>query len=154
MMPNARLFDPEVIGMALAHNLADIPHTDFQDLAPWRPMVVDAIDHVAHLTGQDVIAVQTVLNGDYWIEICEGLTEQGHLVRKVTLDCDLEALRNRIQADGDEPDALSWRLDHVDAYSRVRDEVLANSHVVVTTDSISARKAAEVIWIEIRSRLT
>ena len=44
MWKGSRRFDPEQVGYALGNNLKDIPFSDFQDLPPWRPLVVPGHD--------------------------------------------------------------------------------------------------------------
>jgi hypothetical protein len=73
LLPGARHFDPEWVGYMLRANLADLEFTDFQQLPPWRVLVPETMAQVAALTGQHLIAVQTVLVEDYWRELRSGL---------------------------------------------------------------------------------
>lgn len=67
-----RLFDPEHVGYMLRANLSDQEFTDFQQLPPWRMLVPVVMDEIARLTGDHLIAVQTVLVESYWRELEEG----------------------------------------------------------------------------------
>ena len=73
LLDNTRVFDPELVGDMLRECLADHPVDDFQDWPAWRRLVVETTAAVASATGQDIIAVQSVLSADYWSEIREGL---------------------------------------------------------------------------------
>ncbi len=44
------------------NNLADHEFTNFQHLPPWRTLVPVVADEVARVTGQGLVAVQTVLH--------------------------------------------------------------------------------------------
>src|SRR5262245_43798503 len=112
-----RLFDPEWVGYLLTNNLADQEFTDFQQLPPWRSLVPVVADEIIRFTGQDLVAVQTVLQEQYWREISAGLDELGHAVRHVVLDADPDTLHARIDADPDGLEIRKWRHDHVDTFT-------------------------------------
>lgn len=129
--PQARLFDPEEIGYALQKNLSDFPFTDFQELPPWRTLVVAAIDVVSRFTSQDVIAVQSVLRPDYWLEIRSGLAARGHSIFHVVIEADREALIHRIQNDDKEPGASDWRMSHIPEYERASQWMRSEADLVL-----------------------
>jgi hypothetical protein len=117
---NSRQFDPEWVGRALVRNLPDISFDNFQDLAPWRPLVVEMLDGVANLTGQDVISVQTVLSHEHWLEIRAGLEARGHEIFHDVLESNESVLRDRIMKDAVEHEARDWRIQHIPAYAQAR----------------------------------
>jgi chloramphenicol 3-O-phosphotransferase len=133
--PNSRQFDPEWVGEALSANLRDIEFDNFQDLPPWRPAVVEMLDGVARLTGQNVISVQTVMKSEYWIEIKRGLEARGQRVVHVVLDSDESILEQRINADQEERDAREWRLRHIPIYLQQREWMLREADVVARTSA-------------------
>ncbi len=75
-----------------------------------RPLVVEMMDQIIQLTQQNVIAVQTVFNPDYWSEVRDGLEGRGHRLFHVVLDCDESILRKRIENDEVESGARDWRM--------------------------------------------
>jgi hypothetical protein len=64
--PVWRLFDPEWVGYMLRANLGDRDFADFQELPPWRALVPRVAYEIAALTGDGLLAVQTVLVEEYW----------------------------------------------------------------------------------------
>ena len=111
-LENARLFDPELVGAMPMRYLPDRWLGDFQDWTAWRSLVVATAAAVRAETGQELVAVQTVLREDYWRQLREGLTEQGFEVFHVLLTAQQPALRSRIEAH--DPEIIQWRLDHRD----------------------------------------
>ncbi|WP_419994605.1 AAA family ATPase [Streptomyces boninensis] len=119
LLPDARIFDPEMVGTMLRYGVTKLPeHTDFQQLEPWRPLVVETADQLLRSWGGTLIAVQTVLHEPYWDEIRSGLEQRGIPVRHFVLDADRATLESRIE--GDTPDIREWRHAHLDAYESAR----------------------------------
>jgi hypothetical protein len=56
IMPNARLFDPEMVGYLLMEYLKDHDFSDFQELPPWRTLVPVVTSEIARFTGQHLLA--------------------------------------------------------------------------------------------------
>ncbi|MGH3151023.1 MAG: hypothetical protein ACRDOB_09865 [Streptosporangiaceae bacterium] len=73
LVPDTRLFDPEMVGYMLRPHLTDHPVSDFQDLPPWRPLVVATAAELSRYTGQHLIAPQTIMTQPYFTEIAAGL---------------------------------------------------------------------------------
>ena len=61
----------------LANNLADHTVTDFQQYPSWRPLVPVVADEIVRVTGQELVAAQSLLVEDYWCDISTGLTDSG-----------------------------------------------------------------------------
>lgn len=149
--PNSRQFDPEWVGFALARNLADQSFTNFQDLSPWRPLVVEMMDQIIQLTQQNVIAVQTVLNPDYWSEVRDGLEGRGHRLFHVVLDCDESILRKRIENDEVESGARDWRMGHLAEYASRKPWMVEAADLVVPTDGLTPEQTADLIVRAVQS---
>jgi broad-specificity NMP kinase len=129
-----RMFDPEHVGYLLAGNLRDLDFDDFQDLPPWRALVPAVADEIYRYTNSTaMVAVQTVLVEDYWVELITGLTERGLPAFHVLLDCEEEELRRRVGADEIEEQALEWRLDHIADFGRARDWLTRSADLVIDT---------------------
>lgn len=140
-----RLFDPEWVGYMLRANLGDLEFDDFQELPPWRSLVPKVASEIAALTGDHLLAVQTVLVESYWREIRSGFQQLGMAVRHVVLDCDESALRHRISNDEVELGAAEWRIRHLDEYRVARSWMTAEADFVVDVSECSPQDAAGMI---------
>ena len=145
MWKGSRRFDPEQVGYALGNNLKDIPFSDFQDLPPWRLLVVENLDRISAFTGQDIIAIQTVLREDYWNEISSGLEARGQRVFHVVLECSDVLLTDRINNDQIDVGAREWRLAHIADYERARPWMIESADLVIDTGSRTPEQVARQI---------
>ncbi len=143
--PELRLFDPEWVGYMLRANLADVTVGDFQDLAPWRSLVPRVASEITTLTGDDLVAVQTVLVESYWSELRSGFQQLGIAVIHVVLDCHEDALRHRIISDDADPSASDWRSRHIEKYRSARSWMTAEADLVVDVTARSPQDAAAII---------
>lgn len=143
--PAWRLFDPEYVGYLLRALLDGVAFDDFQDLPGWRSLVPAVAHEVIMHTGDDLIAVQTVLRRDYWQELRAGFADRAIAVKHVLLDAEADTLRDRITADTNERTAAQWRLDHIDAYAAARDWLLADADLVVDTKEVAPDAIATTI---------
>lgn len=147
--PSWHLFDPEWVGYMLRANLHGVEFSDFQDLHAWRSLVPKVAHEVAALVGRDLLAVQTVLNENYWRQIRQGMSALGLQVVHVLLDIDETALRTRIDADENDTAAAGWRHDHVQPFVQARGWMTKAADVVVDTST----KPAEAVATEILDTL-
>jgi hypothetical protein len=145
MLPAARQFDPEWVGYMLKANLADQEFTDFQQLAPWRTLVPAVMAEVIGLTGQHLVAVQTVLVESYWRELLAGLDARSLSVFHVLLHAEPAVLEARIRADADEPRALPWRLDHLAEFAAARPWLEAAADLTVDSTALTPAEVAHAI---------
>jgi hypothetical protein len=143
--PSWRLFDPEQVGLLLWQNLAGLTFNDFQDLPPWRSLVPRFASEVSNFTGDDLIAVQTVLVQDYWEELRAGFDEQHVDVFHVLLDAPAPLLEARIKTDAVEREAEFWRLEHISRYESAKKWLSPSADLVVGTERLSAADAASYI---------
>ncbi len=144
-VPTLRLFDPEWVGYMLQSNLRDLAFDDFQELAAWRALVPVVAHQIIGLTGQDLVAVQTVLVEDYWRELRAGIDAHGHALFHVVLDADPESIRQRATDDQVDPGALQWRLDHVPTYLGARSWLLDAADLVIDTTSLGPDTVVDAI---------
>jgi len=131
------------VGYMLRANLGDLKFSDFQELPPWRSLVPRVAREIVDLTGQDLIAVQTVLDERFWAELRAGLASEDLDVFHVVLDADEDILQRRIAGDegmrariasGEvDPRAELWRSQHVPAYLEARSWMLAAADLVIDT---------------------
>ena len=135
--PALRLFDPEQVGYMLMNSLKDQTFGDFQDLPAWRALVPATALEIRRHTGQDLVAVQTVLREDYWAELKASFNELDEQVVHVVLDADAVTLRNRIENDQIELSARRWRLDHLETYTASRTWMIKEADLVIDTPRLA-----------------
>lgn len=123
----------------------DHEFTDFQQLAPWRTLVPLVAAEIADFTGQDLVAVQTVLDQGFWAELRAGMTGLGHRVVHVLLDAPADVLHARIDADPDGFDIRGWRHAHVGPYAEARPWLTAAADQVVDVGESTPDEAATQI---------
>jgi shikimate kinase len=152
-LANSRLVDPEQVGYLLMRALEDHEFRDFQDLPPWRELVPVFTETIARFTGQHLIAVQTVLREDYWLELTEGFRKVRLDVFHVLLHVDSDVLAERIKADEVESRACQWRLDHISDYEKARPWMESAADLVIDSTPAPARAVAERIAVEAEKRM-
>jgi predicted kinase len=130
LIPDGRVFDPETVGAMLRANLADRPVSDFQDWPAWPPLVAAALIEITRMTGQNVIAPQTVLKREHLDQVLVPLRVAGLEVFQVLLDADEAVLRSRIEGSDE---AMAWQLDHLDEYKAARSWMAEMADLVVDT---------------------
>lgn len=140
-----RLFDPEQVGSLVAMNLADRPVGDFQEHESWRRLVPVVADEIIRATGQDLVAVQSVLDEGCWRELLAGLEVLGHEVVHVVLEADEAVVRERILTDTVESGAAQWRLDHLATYAAARAWMTSAADLVVDTTDLAPEGAARQV---------
>ncbi|MGV9281301.1 NUDIX hydrolase [Streptomyces sp. NPDC003730] len=159
LIPNSTLFDPEVVGGALAHllppkRLADVG--DFQDLPIWRRLVTDTAAALLADLGGTLVVPMTLLRQEYRDEIFGGLAARRIEVHHILLAPAETILRERI-ARRDIPDDLpdgeirvrKWCYDHIEPYrTALASWLTADAHPVDTgalTPYQAAARVAEAV---------
>jgi hypothetical protein len=145
ILPGARQFDAEWVGYMLRANLADQQFTDFQQLRPWRTLVPAVMQEVIDLTGQHLIAVQTVLVEEYWQDLRAGLDARSLEVFHVLLHADPAALAERIRADQADPGARQWRLDHIGVFEAAMPWLETAADLVIDSTRFSVADVARAV---------
>ncbi|MFA3873330.1 NUDIX domain-containing protein [Streptomyces sp. MMCC 100] len=152
LIPNSTLFDPEVIGGALAHllppkRLAEVG--DFQDLPIWRRLVIDTAAALLADLGGTLVVPMTLLRQEYRDEIFGGLAARRIEVRHVLLAPAETILRERI-ASRETPDDLpdgemrvrQWSYDHIEPYRAALASWLTTDAHPVDTGALTPYEAA------------
>jgi 8-oxo-dGTP pyrophosphatase MutT (NUDIX family)/predicted kinase len=145
LIPNSTLFDPEVIGGALAHllppkRLAEVG--DFQDLPIWRRLVIDTAAAMLAELGGTLVVPMTLLRQEYRDEIFGGLAARRIPVSHILLAPAETILRERIagrEVPRDLPDGdmriRQWSFDHIEPYrAALASWLTADAHPVDTSD--------------------
>ena len=99
------------------------------------------------------MAVQTVLDEDYWRELMSGLTALGHEVLHVVIEADQQVMRQRIHGDENEPQAAKWRIDHLPTYAAARTWMTAGADLVLDTTDLTPQDAADQVWKMVEDRV-
>ncbi|EGX55682.1 ATP/GTP-binding protein [Streptomyces zinciresistens K42] len=126
LIPNSTLFDPEVIGGALAQLLPPKHLTevgDFQDLPIWRRLVIDTAAALHAQLGGTLVVPMTLLRQEYRDEIFGGLAARRITVQHILLAPAETILRARTadrETPPDPPDGeirvRHWSSDHIEPY--------------------------------------
>ncbi|MCG8967712.1 MULTISPECIES: NUDIX hydrolase [Streptomyces] len=154
LIPNSTLFDPEVIGAALAHLLPPkrlAEAGDVQDLPIWRRLVIDTAAAMLGELGGTLVVPMTLLRQDYRDEIFGGLAARRIAVRHVLLAPAETILRERIAA-REVPDAADgeirarqWSYDHIEPYrTALASWLTADAHPVDTSGLTPFETAARI----------
>ncbi|MFF7486773.1 NUDIX domain-containing protein [Streptomyces luteogriseus] len=145
LIPNSTLFDPEVIGGALAHLLPPkrlAEAGDFQDLPIWRRLVIDTAAAMLAELGGTLVVPMTLLRQEYRDEIFGGLAARRIPVSHILLAPAETILRERIagrEVPRDLPDGdmriRQWSFDHIEPYrAALASWLTADAHPLDTSD--------------------
>ncbi|MBD0421231.1 NUDIX domain-containing protein [Streptomyces sp. TRM S81-3] len=155
LIPNSTLFDPEVIGGALAHLLPPkrlAEAGDFQDLPIWRRLVIDTAAAMLAELGGTLVVPMTLLRQEYRDEIFGGLAARRIPVRHILLAPAETILRERIacrEVPPDLPDGelrvRQWAYDHIEPYRAALASWLTADAHPVDTSSLTPYEAASRI---------
>ncbi|MEU1852170.1 NUDIX domain-containing protein [Streptomyces sp. NPDC019990] len=155
LIPNSTLFDPEVIGGALAH-LLPAKHLaavgDFQDLPIWRRLVIDTAAALLAELGGTLVVPMTLLRQEYRDEIFGGLAARRIPVSHILLAPAETILRERIAGREVPPDPThgearirQWSFDHIEPYrAALASWLTADAHPVDTSDLTPYQTAARI----------
>ncbi|MFJ8050512.1 NUDIX domain-containing protein [Streptomyces luteogriseus] len=145
LIPNSTLFDPEVIGGALAHllppkRLAEVG--DFQDLPIWRRLVIDTAAAMLAELGGTLVVPMTLLRQEYRDEVFGGLAARRIPVSHILLAPAETILRERMagrEVPRDLPDGdmriRQSSFDHIEPYrAALASWLTVDAHPVDTSD--------------------
>jgi hypothetical protein len=112
-LPEAFVFDPELVGIALRQLVPpSLARDDFQDLPTWRRSNADALLHLLSGYGGTVLAPMTVTEKSYLDEIIGPLRQAGIAVRHFTLLATATTVRGRLRRRFD--GTHSWGTRHLE----------------------------------------
>ncbi|WP_046499964.1 NUDIX hydrolase [Streptomyces odonnellii] len=154
LIPNCTLYDPELIGGAVARllppkRLAEVG--DYQDLPVWRRLVVDTAAALLADVGGTLVVPMTLIRQEYRDEIFGGLASRRIPVRHVLLATDETILRGRIatrEAMEDDPAGSGrtrqWCYDHIEPFRAALGWLTGDAHVIDNT-GLTARETAVTV---------
>jgi hypothetical protein len=146
LLPDARVFDAETVGVMLTDITPGLGATDnFQHWPPWRQLVVETARRVLEYTGGILVVPMTVLVEQYWREISAGLMRHQIPVRHFVLHADQDTLRRRIAGDRVIGPDSPFRLKYLEPYAEAaRTWLHREAEVVDTTHLTPAHAAAQI----------
>lgn len=113
-IPNAMLYDPEVIGYLLKRTFGRYGRVeDFQDYELWRRLVVAVARVLRQLSARTLVIPMTVWRRDYFDPVIAGLRRVDSDLWCFRLTASEPELTRRIESDSDDPEAYGWRAVHV-----------------------------------------
>lgn len=147
-IPNSLLYDPEIVGIGLRYILQSIVQfDDFQDLPPWRPLVVETARHLLKTYERTLIVPMTLWNKAYFLEIMDGLRTFEPQLFHFCLTATETTLRKRLQERPSSPQAYAWCCERIErCVMAFEDEMFA---VQIGTDD----RTPEELVAEILSRV-
>lgn len=145
LLPGSRILDAEKVGETLMDVRPALLDTgNFQDWAPWRPLVVETARRVLEFAGGPLVMPMTVLVEAYWREISDGLAAHGVPIRHFVLHAERETLRRRIAEDR-VLGPSAFRLRYLDAYEQALAGWLGQAAEVVDTTRLTPHETARRI---------
>jgi hypothetical protein len=114
-IPDATLYDPEVIGSILQRVLGPFKKVeDFQDYALWRPLVVGGARLLRKASGRTLVIPMTVWRHDYFDPIICGLRRVDPDLSCFRLTASRDVLMDRISSDAEDRAACPWRMSYAE----------------------------------------
>lgn len=114
-IPNSLLFDPEEVGYCLRNIVHPIVQfDDFQDLPPWRPLVVETARHLLKTYERTLIMPMTLWNTAYFVEIMDGLRQFEPQLFHFCLTATEATLLKRLQDRLSSPAAYAWCCERIE----------------------------------------
>ncbi len=155
VLPDSRVYDPELVGALLRSTLADLPVDDLQDWSPWRPLVAEGAIQLARFTHRPWVVPQALVHEEYYREIFDRFRSEEVSAFMVLLDADEEVLRERIEKSQEfaaDPVASAqvrdWRFAHLRAYAHRRDWMASVADLVIDTSELTATQVAKSVVTE------
>ena len=114
-IPNAMLYDPEVIGSILQRVPVQLKKVDdFQDYALWHTLVVEVARLLRKASARPLVIPLTVWRRDYFDSITARLRRVDPDLACFRLTASDDVLVRRILSDSQDKEAYAWRMSHVE----------------------------------------
>lgn len=144
-IPNSLLYDPEVVGMGLRYIVQPIVQfDDFQDLPPWRPLVVETAHHLLKTYGRTLIMPMTLWNTAYFVEIMNGLRQFEPQLFHFCLTATRATLLKRLQERTSSPAAYAWACERIERCVSAFQDDIFEVHLL-TDDRTPEELVAEIL---------
>ncbi len=144
-IPNSLLYDPEIVGMGLRYIVQPIVQfDDFQDLPPWRPLVVETARQLLKTFGRTLIVPMTLWNKAYFMEIMDGLRTFEPQLFHFCLAASEVTLRKRLQERPSSLQAYAWGCERIErCVAAFQDDMFA---IQLPTDERTPEQLVEEIF--------
>jgi hypothetical protein len=114
-MPQATLYDPEIIGGVLRRVLGPFSKVeDYQDYTFWRRLVIGGARLLRTVSGQPLVVPMTVWKRNVFDSIVAGLRGADPDLSCFRLTVSREILVDRISSDTEDREAYPWRASHLE----------------------------------------
>ena len=121
---------------------------DFQDLPPWRPLVVETARQLLKTYGRTLIVPMTLWNKAYFLEIMDGLRTFEPDLFHFCLTATESTLLKRLQNRPSSPQSFAWCCERIErCVTSFQDDMFA---VQLTTDD----RTPEELVAEILSQVS
>ncbi len=144
-IPGSLLYDPEIVGIGLRYIVEPIVHfDDFQDLPPWRPLVVETARQLLKTYERTLIVPMTLWNKAYFLEIMDGLRTFEPQLFHFCLTATESTLLKRLQNRPSSPQAYAWACERIErCVTAFQDEMFAVQ--LATDDRTPEELVAEIL---------
>src|SRR5215207_7444457 len=139
-IPDAKLYDPELIGAALKRVLGPFKKVDdFQDYALWRTLVFGGARLLRKVSARTLVIPMTVWRRELFDHIIAGLRRADPDLSCFRLTASRDVLMDRISCDTENREAYAWRASHVEVCLKAsRDPAFGTE---IRTDDLPAEVA-------------
>lgn len=141
-LPNAVLYDPELIGYVLRRlpirlwPKAEVTN-DFQDISLWRTWTIRLAGLLHRLTRRTLVVPMTLANPAYLAQIRTGFKRIDPKLYHFCLTASLETIQKRLTRRGeDDRDDISWPLGKARLYVPMFSDARYEEHINTETRSI------------------
>jgi broad-specificity NMP kinase len=144
---NSMIFDPELVGFMLREiitediKLPDEQTDNFQDLLPWKVLVVKTAEALIELYGKHLIVPMAIYNRKYFRHIYEGLKSIDKQTYHFCLVAKRETIHGRLRSRGE--DEGNWcYLQAEKCIEAFQDPLFENR---IQTDGLSPKEIVAII---------
>jgi deoxyadenosine/deoxycytidine kinase len=149
-MPDAMLYDPEIVGAFLRYVLDPVEKVDdFQDYALWSKMVVEGARMLKDEYGGTLIMPMTVWRREYFAKLTYDLKRVTPDLRCFRLTASEDVLKQRIFSRPDEEGSHEWCLSHLEVGLAASQDPTFG--VEIPTDNRTPKEVADAIMDELTS---
>jgi hypothetical protein len=115
-LPDAMLYDPEIVGAALRRIIGPVdPADDYQDLPPWVPLVAETARQLRGAYGRTLVMPMTVWRRERAERLAESLGRADPELCCFRLTAPAEVLRARIAGRAEGEGTQAWCRRHFEA---------------------------------------
>ena len=146
-VPDALLFDPEIIGLPLQRGLRLLGHAvdDFQDLPAWRRLTLAGLS-LARLWSQNIIVPMAFSDTEILEELRRGVSRFEPQLLHVCLVAPVDEVYRRLRSRGADPARHAWEYRRAAECCAVHErEVFA--HHVSALDRTPDQLAEEILSV-------